>query len=163
MSDQPKERLKNMKVLSVADKGSYFSKKQGKDVKTFTVKLQGVDDPSRTLEGEVGEPLPETVVADGVVEDVWVYEDTYGDRVTTKLFFPKPKGSGGGGKGGYKMSPEELLLKEKDLIYKIIGVGYSYALDICKETPGEITVEKFATVGNGIADAMMAKGKLVKG
>ena len=162
MADQPKERLKNMKVLSVTEKGKYFSKKQNKDIKTFTVKLQSVDDPSKGVEGEASEPLPGNVVADGIVEDVWLYEDTYGDQVTNKLFFPQPKGSGGG-KGGYRMSPEELQIKRDDLLYKIIGVGYSYALDICKETPGEITVKKIAEAGNGIADAMLAKGKLLKG
>jgi len=155
----PKLKLKNMKVLSVTEKGSYHSKKLDKEVKTFEVVLQGVEDQSKVITGEAGEPLPETVVKDGTVEDVWVYEDTYGDRVTTKLFFPKPKGAGGG-KGGYRgASPEELSIKKFSETSKVVGVGYSYALEVCKESTEPITATTLADIGDEIADRMWAKTK----
>ena len=155
---EPNKKLKNMKVLSLSEKGTVFSKRQNKDVKKYEILLQGVDDQSVVLTGEAFEPLPEEVKKDGVVEDVWVYEDTYNDKVTTKFFFPKKK-DGGSSKpysGGYRgMSKEELEYKYKELILRVVSFGYSYAKDILVATStGEITAAEYEEFGDSVSKAL---------
>ena len=162
---EPKERLKNFKVLSIAESGTFYSKKHGKELKQYATVLQGVDDPTKILNGLSNDPLPEGFAAESVVEDVWVYVDEYQGKVTTKFFFPQKTGEGGGGKsggGGYKISPEELSLRKFDLVTKVVGVGYSYARDILNGTPQEVTAKDLATLGNEIAEAMWDEAIKIK-
>jgi len=133
---EPKEKLTNQKVLTVEEKGSFFSKKNNKDMKQYSIVLQGADDLTKVITGIGNEPLPENVAVGQTVEDVWVYEDTYNDKVTTKFFFPQKKEGGGkgsySGKGSYQKESEES---------KITGVTAGISKDIMLAQPGEFKWE----------------------
>ena len=161
---EPTKKLQNMKVLTVTEDGTVFSKKQNKDVKKYKMVLQGVDDKSVVIDGFGFEPLPEKAVVDGVLDDVWVYEDEYNGRKETKFFFPQKKGSGVGQKGsGYQyraLSPEEMRIKLLETLGKYVGVGYSYSFG--PDSPPDKTVKEKCEDGETIVLSMFGTYEKLK-
>ena len=129
---EPKKYQK-FKVLSIGKGGSY--EKGGKTITKSKIILQGTTDTTVILDGEAKNPLPENVVVDGVVEDVWVYENEFKGDTTFGLFFPDGKGSGSGGGGyskggGYGKSAEELAIMRYEAVVRNIDVNTKYAVDL---------------------------------
>ena len=144
---EPKEKLKNFKVLSVEKSGSY--EKDGKTVQLHKIVLEGVNDKTKILVGDAKEPLPETVVKDGIVDDVWVYENDYQGNKEIRLFFPSPKGSGGSfGSKSYS--------KPEDIHLKIVSFAYSYQKDMAIASGlGELSYDEFYKEARNMAVHML--------
>jgi len=170
---EPKERLKNFKVLSIAESGTFYSKKHGKELKQYATVLQGVDDPTKILNGLSNDPLPEGFAAESVVEDVWVYVDEYQGKVTTKFFFPQKTSEGGGGRssgGGYKASPEELEVrkidaetKRLDVLLKAITMPLSFAKDIAlASTAGPVDAQTVIAIADPLTAWTLSQLQEVK-
>lgn len=155
---EPK-KYKNFRVLSVSDKGTVFSKKKGKDVKQFEAVLQGVDDQATILTGDATDPPDGILVKDGVIEDVWVYENVYDGKAQHSLFFPSPKGSSGGSGGGGKTWQGG---RQEDVELKLVSFAMSYSKDLFMNTP-ESTLEGMFDTADKILDKMVEMYKRAKG
>ena len=166
MAQEPKEKIKIEKanILVVAPGELWGIGNELKDKPSHILTIQDANNTSivHTVKC-LQRTLPDHIKTGAVVDNLEFGVFEWNGQVENKIKFEKPGGGKFGG-GGYRgISPEELQLKRDDLLYKVIGVGYSYALEVCKESSEPITVEKFAETGNAIADAMLAKGKLLKG
>ena len=133
---KPDKTIDKAKVLSISD--STYKDKEGNEKKKHVVVLQNVANEAEVITGECTS-LKEGMEQGKEVTDVWVYYNEYGDRKVTSFFFPKEKQQGGGGSksGGYSRtpSPEEMRLKHKELLARIVGTNLSYAKDIYIANP----------------------------
>ena len=167
MAQEAKETIKIAKanVLAVAPGPLWGMRDEPKDRPSHILTIQDTADTTKVYTVKCSQKeLPENIKQGAVVDNLEFGLYEWGDQQEHRIKFEKPGGGKYGGGGGYRgISPEELQLKRDELLYKVIGVGYSYGLEICKSFPEELTTEKFVEVGNKIADAMLAKGKLLKG
>ena len=154
---EPTARLKNFTVLSVELGSSYVDKTTGANVQKHKIVLQGIDDKTKILTGEAREPLPPTVVVGGVVDDVWVYENSYQGKIEIGLFFPGVGGGkSGGGKSGGNAKPEDVHLK-------IISFAYSYQKDLAIASGvGELSYDAFYEEARNMAVHMWADYQHIK-
>lgn len=124
-------KLAKVKVLTILDKT--FKGTDG-EVKCWEIVLQNEEDTSQVVTGLVYKVLDERVKIGESVEDVWVYEDFKGDRMTTKLFFPKKNEGGAAGAKpftkSYGKSEAELKLARQELLFKMYSTHMSYVKDI---------------------------------
>jgi len=167
MAQVPKETIKIAKanILAVVPGDLWGIGDEPKDKPSHLLTIQDANNNAvvHTVKC-LQRTVPDHIKAGAVVENLEFGVFEWNGQVENKIKFEKPGGGKYGGGGGYRgISPEELQLKRDELLYKVIGVGYSYGLEICKSFPEELTTEKFVEVGNKIADAMLAKGKLLKG
>ena len=162
MASKPDQVIEKCTVLSVAE-GKPWKDKDGKEHQQWDVVLKEGDEVYYGTASKLRDDVKEKAE----IERVMLYKNKVGDKEYTKFFFPTEdsRSSGGGGKysGGYRgISPEEMSLKRFDSTSRVVGVAFSYAVDILKDNP-DVDIEKVIGWGNDLADAMWEKSKKLLG
>lgn len=156
MAESKVEEIKmaQANVLKVSDDGPKWG--PGKSKKSHQIIFQNTEDLTEVITAVCfSDPLPEEVHAGSVLKDLTIEKEKRGDSESFRVRFGEKKGDGPQRAygGGARISPEELNIKRFEAAGKIVGVAYSYAFDMMKDSP-DVKTEGICDEGDIIAQRM---------